>query len=151
TAAEGALADARAAGFLPAIAEAQQELGTILHAQDDPGAERTLADALAAAAEAHADFLAAGISALLVEVIGVRGDVAAAERQARLARPAIIRAGNDRALEAVVERGLGRACQGARKYADAYEHYRRAEEIHTALGASDDVDFDRRAQVFALG
>jgi tetratricopeptide (TPR) repeat protein len=151
TAAESVLADARATGFLPVIAEAQQELGTILHAQDDPGAEHALEDALAVAAQAHADYRTAAISALLVEIVGAKGDVAAAERQARLARPAIIRAGNDRNLEAVIERGLGATNMNAQKYAVAYDHYRRAEEIHTALGRTDDVDFDRRAQVNALG
>jgi tetratricopeptide (TPR) repeat protein len=149
--ADRSVAAARVAGYLPVLAEAQQELGTILHHQDDPAAEQALSDALATAAEAHADLRAARISALLVEVIGARGDVAAAERQARLARPAALRAGDQRALDAVIERGLGRAHHEAQRYADAYAHYVRAEQIHAALGEADDVDFDRRAQVYALG
>jgi eukaryotic-like serine/threonine-protein kinase len=148
---ESVLAEAKATGFLPLVASAQQELGTILHALDDPGAEQALVDGLAAAAEAHADFRNAAIAALLVEVVGDKGDVAAAERQAALARTAIIRGGNERRLEAVVERGLGRANQVAQEYATALAHYQRAEAIHAELGRTDDVDFDRRAQVLALG
>ena len=149
--AEAVLADARAAGSLPALAEAQHELGTIEHAQHDPAAEHTLEDALDVAARAHADFRAAQISALLVEVVGGERDVDASERQARLARAAIIRAGTDRYLEAVVERGLGHTSQGASQYEPAYDHYKRAEALHAALGLGDDVDFDRRAEVMALG
>jgi len=150
TAAEAVLADARTDGYLPEIAGALLELGTIQHTQDDPAAEQTLEDALAAAARAHADFLAAAIAALLVEVVGQHGDVAAAERQARLARPAIERAGKDPRLEAVVERGLGLANHVASKYAAALEHFQKAEALHSAIGASDDVDFDQRHQVMAL-
>ncbi len=151
-AAEGALAVARAAGFLPAVAEAQHELGTILHAQhDERAAEQALDDALAVAAQAHADYRAAAISALLVEIVGTKGDVTAAERQARLARSALLRVGGDRYLDGVIERGLGRASSRAAKYADAYGHFKRAEDIHAALGLSDDVDYDLRAQVTALG
>ena len=62
--AEKALADALAAKLLPAVGEARQELGTILHADDDPGAEQMLVDGLTAAAEAHADLRAAQIAAL---------------------------------------------------------------------------------------
>jgi len=87
---------------------------------------------------------------MLVEIVGVRGGVDAAERQARLARSANIRAGNDRRLDAVIERGLGRANLEAPNFPDAYDHYKRAETIHTALGLGDDVDFDLRAQVAAL-
>jgi eukaryotic-like serine/threonine-protein kinase len=150
-ASEAALADARASGMLPAIAGAEHELGTVLHAQDDPGAEQVLVDALTAAAEAHSDLRAAQISSLLVEVVGAKGDVAAAERQARLARPAIVRAGYDRYLDGVIERGLGFANQAANQYAAAYEHYHRAEDLHRAQGELDDVNFDRRSEVYALG
>jgi tetratricopeptide (TPR) repeat protein len=149
--AEKVLAEARSSNLLDVIGEARHELGTILHAQDDPGAEQMLVDGLTAAAEAHADLRAAQISALLVEIVGAKGDVAAAERQATLARPAIIRAGNDRWLDAVVERGLGYANQQANKYAAAADHYKRAEALHHALGEVDDVNFDRRAEVTALG
>jgi eukaryotic-like serine/threonine-protein kinase len=150
TAAEAVLADARTGGYLREIAAALLELGTIQHTQNDPAAEQTLDEALAAAARAHSDYQAAGIAALLVEVVGQRGDVAAAERQARLARPAIERAGKDPRLEAVIERGLGLANHVASKYAAALDHYQKAEAIHSAIGASDDVDFDQRKQVLAL-
>ena len=150
-AAEAGLVEARASGMLPAIAGAEHELGTILHAQDDPGAEQALVDALTAAAEAHADLRAAQIASLLVEVVGAKGDVAAAERQARLARPALVRAGYDRYLDGVIERGLGFANQAAKQYAAAYDHYKRAEELHRAQGELDDVNFDRRSEVYALG
>ncbi len=154
TAVDAALGDARAANYLPAIAEALHERGTILHAQGNAGAEQSLVDALAAAAAAHADLEAARIAALLVEVVGDKrttGDPAAAERQASLARAAIVRAGGDRYLDGVVERGLGHTDQQAQHYATALAHYQRAEELHRAIGALDDVDFDRRAEVMALG
>jgi len=149
--AEAVLADAVAADLSPTIAEARHELGTILHAQDDPAAEQMLVDALAAAAAAHADLEAAQIAALLVEVVGRKGDVAAAARQAALARSAIIRAGTDRYTEAVVERGLGYTYNQANQRKAALEHYTRAEQLHRAIGSVDDVTFDRRAQVIALG
>jgi tetratricopeptide (TPR) repeat protein len=150
--AEAAVTDAGALGFLPALAAAQHELGTVLHAEGDAAAaERALEDALAVSAQAHTDYRTAALAALLVEVVGAAGDVAAAERQARLAQSAIIRAGGDPWLDAVIERGLGRAHQEAQQYAAAYDRYVRAEAIHTALGRTDDVDFDRRAQVMALG
>ena len=149
--AEAALAEAVAANLVPAIAESRHELGTILHAQGDPAAEKVLVDGLAAAAAAHADLEAAQIAALLVEVVGEKGDVAAAERQAALARTAVIRAGTDRYLDAVIERGLGYANQEANKREAALQHYKRAEALHRTLGSLDDVNFDLRAQVTALG
>ena len=145
------VAAAKAANLLPAVADAQHELGTVLLQLDDRGAEAMLEEALATAATAHADLTAARISALLVEVVGVKGDVAAAERQARLARPAILRAGVDKYLDGVVERGLGHTAQQAKQYASAYDHYKKAEELHRAIGELDDVDFDRRFEVVALG
>jgi tetratricopeptide (TPR) repeat protein len=148
---DAAVANAKGSGRLPAIAEAQHELGTVMHAQNDPATEKALVDALAAAETAHLDLRAAQVSALLVEVVGSHGDVAAAERQASLARTAILRVGGDRHVDAVIERGLGRASFEAKHFAAAFDHYKRAEAIHDALGERDDVDFDRRAEVTALG
>src|SRR5207302_8733159 len=80
TTAEAALA--RAKGLPAATADVEHELGTILHAQGDPGDEAMLADALAIATAAHLDARTAQVAALLVEVSGAHTDVATAEAQA---------------------------------------------------------------------
>ena len=119
--AEAALAAARVTGFLPAIVEAEPELGMVLHGiHDEHAAERTLGEALLVAVQVHVDYRAARISALLVEVAGVTGGVVAADRQGIVARSTIVRIGGDRHLEATIEHELGRANADAATYGPVY-------------------------------
>ncbi len=126
TEAEGALAEARALGFRPAIAEAAYSLGTLENALGKPReAEAAMRAAVEAAEAERHDQLVARAWVGLLFVVGAqpgRPDLAEIDRSAAAA---IERLGGHAELEAARANHLGTTATRAGKLDEAAQHFER--------------------------
>ncbi|HZJ70631.1 MAG TPA: tetratricopeptide repeat protein, partial [Planctomycetota bacterium] len=134
---------ARTTGYKPIIAEAEEELGIILHKLGEPGALEALDDAALAAEAAHDDNTAAEATILAVEVLGMDDKADEARERGRRAQAALDRLGDAPGLEASLGRSMAMTELHAGNYQAALAHIHRAMDLDIKNGFDTKLVGDR--------
>jgi serine/threonine protein kinase/tetratricopeptide (TPR) repeat protein len=143
--ATAAVADARAIGYAPGLAEALLRLGS-LHDQagDYPAAEQLLFEAFYQAEALHHDEVAAEAAVLLVQVVGFRRSrFEEAHRLARHAEAILARGGAPELLGARLDSYVGGVLRAERKLDEAETRLRSAVTRFARLHGEDSAEVAR--------